>query len=203
MVNVGTDRASVLNFTLEEETHKISKKPLENNAAKSLVKFDVIDSSGKPVPFALATINATQTISLKADKKGHIDVYLSEGEYTVKVEAKGYFDATKVINVNLKTESHTVFDLVSNNRIFGLPTPVFIIISVLSILITSLSSFFIYNFVSSRKYEKYRFHKISNSNNLFDDNGYSKNNFLLGSYESSLSEEEEELYNVRDWKENM
>uniref|UniRef100_T1L0V9 Peptidase M14 domain-containing protein n=1 Tax=Tetranychus urticae TaxID=32264 RepID=T1L0V9_TETUR len=202
-VDVSEGWASVVNVTLTKPNHKVKGKPLPINLSKE-VFGKTVDTSGNPISGALIKVLNDESKVVMSNDDGKFKIPYSEGSYTFLVEAPGYFNTTKLVVFRNGQNSEVIIDLIRDNRIFGFPRSVFVIVCgsfILSLLITIMCA---YNFALSKKYDKYKFQRLGESTSLFDDddsgfkNGADAREFIDA---TSETDSEDELYNVHLWKE--
>lgn len=134
-----------------------------------------------------STLNVTMTIATSTSKSAPFRPAMSENATTSLPEIS-----------------------LTNTKVFGLPRPVFVIITgtvIMSLLIATLC---IYNLIASHRYHKHKyggFQKVGGMSaaSLFEDDEEDiRNNRFLNVREYAddppSSDEEDELYNVKVWK---
>ena len=155
-----------------------------------------MDSEGFPIRHAQITLNDTTKVTGGPD--GRFAIPAANGEYILQIYVPGYFNTTRVIVVNDKTNEDRIIDLLKDTRILGFPKPVFVILcgsGILGVLIFAICA---YNLILCKKKDRYKFHKISESTGLFEDDDYD----LCKDHNCACSDsDEEELYNSSKlWK---
>ncbi|RWS09438.1 carboxypeptidase D-like protein [Dinothrombium tinctorium] len=195
------------------------------------VKGFIFDKNGNPISNATIHVNGINH-DVKSSSLGDYWRLLIPGKYNISASKIGYHSETKtvtveassatIVNFILKEEFKSLFKLnntksiqistirdksnslkfVHYTTVFGLPRPVFIIITgcfVLSLLIFALCT---YNLISSRRYSGYSFHRFNRETSLFDDDDidYGKKFNIQRYSDGSDSSSEDELYNVHIFK---
>ena len=189
--------------------HKTPLLELLNNVNNG-IHGRVIDESGVGISNAKIKVENIAHKVYTTDPFGHYRIPLYDGKYVLTIEANGYWPSTKIVNIFSGQDNLFVFDMMSDNRIGGIPRAVFVIIcgsAVLTILIIFLC---VYNVLSQEKHYKKGFQRIgANGLSLFDDeededDDYSntKEMVKVKQYTDAPSSSEDELYNVQQWKKN-
>ena len=178
----------------------------------------VVDENGFGISNARIKVEDIAHKVYSTDPKGHYRIPLFEGKYVLTVEAGGYWPSTKMASIYPGQDNLFVIDMMSDNRIAGIPRAVFVIIcgsAVLTVLVVSLC---VYNVLVQQKYHKKGFRRIgANGISLFDDeeddddeevdnSGNNVNNkpfIKVKEYTDAPSSSEDELYNVHQWKKNQ